>query len=155
PPPRREREIRVAARADHLAPELECAAVRQQLMLNSPADAVAGLEHEHIRAGPFEIPRRRQSGEAGAQNEDVMLGHDVQSYNIAVPKDGGGTHMEQNSRSAIVTGAGSGIGRATALRLAEGGYAIALVGRRAEPLTEVADQIAATGGRSVVIPADV
>jgi meso-butanediol dehydrogenase/(S,S)-butanediol dehydrogenase/diacetyl reductase len=63
--------------------------------------------------------------------------------------------MTQKSRSAVVTGAGTGIGRATALRLAEAGYGLALVGRRVQPLNEVADQIAARGGRAVPIQADV
>jgi meso-butanediol dehydrogenase / (S,S)-butanediol dehydrogenase / diacetyl reductase len=63
--------------------------------------------------------------------------------------------MAQKSRAALVTGAGTGIGRATALRLAEIGYGVALVGRRSEPLNRVADEIMARGGRAVAIAADV
>jgi NAD(P)-dependent dehydrogenase (short-subunit alcohol dehydrogenase family) len=44
-------------------------------------------------------------------------------------------------RAALVTGGGSGIGRATALRLARDGYSVAVSGRRPEPLDEVARQI--------------
>jgi NAD(P)-dependent dehydrogenase (short-subunit alcohol dehydrogenase family) len=44
-------------------------------------------------------------------------------------------------RAALVTGGGTGIGRATALRLARDGYAVAVAGRRAEPLEEVARRI--------------
>lgn len=53
----------------------------------------------------------------------------------------------------IVTGAGTGIGRATALMLGERGYRLALVGRRPDPLLEVARAIGEK--RCLVIPADV
>ncbi|MBX6341552.1 MAG: SDR family oxidoreductase [Thermomicrobiaceae bacterium] len=56
---------------------------------------------------------------------------------------------------ALVTGAGSGVGRATSLRLAAEGVAVGLVGRRVEPLEETARQVAAAGGQSRVLPADV
>ena len=56
------------------------------------------------------------------------------------------------SRSAVVTGAGSGIGRATALALAERGLPVYCVGRRKEPLVETAALI---GDAAVVVPADV
>jgi NAD(P)-dependent dehydrogenase (short-subunit alcohol dehydrogenase family) len=48
-------------------------------------------------------------------------------------------------RGAIVTGAGTGIGRATALALAGDGYAVGLVGRRREPLEEVARTLGDAG----------
>lgn len=54
---------------------------------------------------------------------------------------------------AIVTGAGSGIGRATALLLGERGYRLTLVGRRPEPLLEVS--VAIGEKRCLVIPADI
>ena len=63
--------------------------------------------------------------------------------------------MLQESRSALVSGAGTGIGRATSLLLAESGYCVALVGRRPEPLDEVKDEITAQGGRAETISADV
>ncbi len=63
--------------------------------------------------------------------------------------------MAQKERSAFVSGAGTGIGRATALLLAESGCAVALVGRRSAPLELVKDEIAARGGRAVAIAADV
>lgn len=54
---------------------------------------------------------------------------------------------------AVVTGAGSGLGRHIAVALAGDGYRVALVGRRAEALRETAADIAAD--RALVLPADV
>lgn len=53
---------------------------------------------------------------------------------------------------ALVTGAGSGIGRAAALALMEAGYRVALVGRREAPLRQTADR---HPERALVLPADV
>ena len=46
--------------------------------------------------------------------------------------------MDEHSRVAIVTGAGSGIGRAAALALVKDGFRVALAGRRKEALEETA-----------------
>lgn len=54
-----------------------------------------------------------------------------------------------------ITGAGSGIGEATARRLARAGAAVVLGGRRTDRLDDVADQIRADGGRAVVTAVDV
>jgi NAD(P)-dependent dehydrogenase (short-subunit alcohol dehydrogenase family) len=54
---------------------------------------------------------------------------------------------------AIVTGAGSGIGRAVALALAREGYAVALAGRRADALEQTASL--AVGQTTLVVPANV
>lgn len=56
---------------------------------------------------------------------------------------------------AIVTGASSGIGRATALALAREGAAVTLAARRAERLVEVAQVIKGEGGRALPLPTDV
>ena len=58
-------------------------------------------------------------------------------------------------RFALVTGAGSGIGRASALALARAGWHVALAGRRREPLEETAGEIKALGRRAIAAPSDV
>jgi NAD(P)-dependent dehydrogenase (short-subunit alcohol dehydrogenase family) len=59
------------------------------------------------------------------------------------------------SKVAIVTGAGSGIGRAAALALLEHGYAVGLAGRRPEPLEETASQAGDAAARALPVPTDV
>src|SRR4051812_22348238 len=54
-----------------------------------------------------------------------------------------------------VTGAGSGMGRASALALVEGSRRVALSGRREEVLESVAAEVQAMGGESLVLPLDV
>ncbi len=56
-------------------------------------------------------------------------------------------------RVAVVTGAGSGVGRASALALLNNGYQVALAGRRRDALAETAAM--AKRGRSLVVPTDV
>jgi NADP-dependent 3-hydroxy acid dehydrogenase YdfG len=58
-------------------------------------------------------------------------------------------------RTAVVTGASSGIGAATAIQLAEAGYRVVLTARRLDRLTEVAERIAANGGSAIVHQLDV
>jgi len=64
------------------------------------------------------------------------------------------TPSTQEPRTAIVTGAGSGIGRAAALALLADGWNVALAGRRPEPLDEVA-QASGAGTRAFAVPTDV
>jgi NAD(P)-dependent dehydrogenase (short-subunit alcohol dehydrogenase family) len=59
-----------------------------------------------------------------------------------------------SGKIAWVTGAGSGIGEAAALALAREGAAVALSGRRREPLQTLADRIAGAGGKALVVPGD-
>ena len=56
---------------------------------------------------------------------------------------------------ALITGAGTGVGRAAVLALASAGYAITLVGRRRGPLDDVAAEAAAKGAKTLVAVADV
>ncbi len=62
--------------------------------------------------------------------------------------------MEVAGTTAVVTGASSGIGAATASRLAEAGSRVVLVARTVEALERVAQHVRATGGIADVIPAD-
>ena len=58
-------------------------------------------------------------------------------------------------KQALITGATSGIGRATALRLAAEGYDITATGRRAERLETLRREIEAAGGRCTALVFDV
>ncbi len=58
-----------------------------------------------------------------------------------------------NGKIALVTGAGSGVGRASAVALMQAGWVVALVGRRADALEATA--AAGPAGQSMVLPADV
>ncbi|MEU9808716.1 SDR family oxidoreductase [Mycobacterium sp. NPDC050853] len=57
-------------------------------------------------------------------------------------------------RTAVVTGASSGIGSAIARELASRGHHVTLVARRAEKLQELASEISASGGQAEVLPTD-
>jgi NAD(P)-dependent dehydrogenase (short-subunit alcohol dehydrogenase family) len=56
---------------------------------------------------------------------------------------------------AVVTGAGTGIGKAVALALMREGYAVSLAGRRKDKLDETAAEGSKTNGQSLVVPTDV
>jgi NAD(P)-dependent dehydrogenase (short-subunit alcohol dehydrogenase family) len=63
--------------------------------------------------------------------------------------------MQLEGKVALVTGAGSGIGKAAALRLAREGARVGLLGRTEDELRETADEIRNGGGESLVLVADV
>ena len=58
-------------------------------------------------------------------------------------------------KSAIVTGAGSGIGKRSALALLKDGWSVALAGRRADALEETKKEAGADGDRALAVPTDV
>jgi NADP-dependent 3-hydroxy acid dehydrogenase YdfG len=62
--------------------------------------------------------------------------------------------MASNNKVAIVTGAGTGIGKAVALALLKDGYRVVLAGRRKEPLERVVAESGA-GARALAVPTDV
>lgn len=59
------------------------------------------------------------------------------------------------NKAAVVTGAGSGVGRAVALRLAREGWSVAVVGRREETLRQVVADAGGAGGRILPVACDV
>jgi len=63
--------------------------------------------------------------------------------------------MSGQRRVALITGAGSGIGRAVALKLQGAGYNVVLVGRREAELEKTAAEASSGGGSFLVLPADV
>ncbi len=63
--------------------------------------------------------------------------------------------MANNGKIALVTGAGSGIGRAVSLALQAAGYSVALAGRRAEALNQTASAATPGGGAMLAVPTDV
>src|SRR4249920_1771076 len=63
--------------------------------------------------------------------------------------------MTTNSKIALVTGAGSGIGRAVSLALQGAGYSVVLAGRRAAEIERTAGLANSSGGKMLAVPTDV
>jgi len=63
--------------------------------------------------------------------------------------------MATSAKIALVTGAGTGVGRAVALALAKAGYSLVLAGRRKEMLDKVSAEVNAAGSQALAVPTDV
>ena len=63
--------------------------------------------------------------------------------------------MAVNGKIALVTGAGSGIGRSAAIALLGEGYAVVLAGRRRDALARTAAEAGPAGTRALAVPTDV
>ena len=83
-----------------------------------------------------------------ARSSRVMINRTAARVNVVMQMFGlAGT-------AAVVTGAGRGIGRASAIALAEAGADVVISARTADQLAEVAATIEGMGRRAVVVPAD-
>jgi NAD(P)-dependent dehydrogenase (short-subunit alcohol dehydrogenase family) len=63
--------------------------------------------------------------------------------------------MAEAQKTAIVTGAGTGVGKAVALALLREGYAVALAGRRKDKIEEAAEDAKSLSGKALIVPTDV
>lgn len=63
--------------------------------------------------------------------------------------------MAETKKIALITGAGTGVGKSAALALAREGYGIVLAGRRKEPIDEVAKEIEALGSSALAVQSDI
>ena len=68
--------------------------------------------------------------------------------------EAGDENRALRGRAALVTGASSGLGRATAIALAQAGADVALVARSAEELESTQEEVSKTGRRALTLPTD-
>jgi NADP-dependent 3-hydroxy acid dehydrogenase YdfG len=89
-------------------------------------------------------------GQGEAKKEHNMS--DAKEETRGVPEVGG---TPLAGRAAVITGASSGIGRATARALAAAGAGVGLAARRAERLEELAEEVGQSSGEALALPTDV
>src|SRR5476649_2454670 len=65
------------------------------------------------------------------------------------------SNLRFKNKIVVITGAGTGMGRASALRLAAEGAALILIGRRAETLEQLAEEIGSGGGTAMALTCDI
>jgi NAD(P)-dependent dehydrogenase (short-subunit alcohol dehydrogenase family) len=63
--------------------------------------------------------------------------------------------MTGSTKVALITGAGSGIGRASAVALAAAGFSVAVTGRQPAPIEETAERCRSVGAKALAVPADI
>ena len=63
--------------------------------------------------------------------------------------------MDNSTKIALITGAGSGIGKASAIALWEAGYSVVLAGRREEALHSTVKDAGVSAERALIVPTDV
>src|SRR6266699_149052 len=85
-----------------------------------------------------------------ARKEDMRIPPPAQDWRCPANKI-----MNSTNRIAMVTGAGSGIGKRTALLLWEAGYSVVLAGRRIEPLQQTVQEAGGSDARTLVLSTDV
>jgi len=74
---------------------------------------------------------------------------------MSLPRRNGRRSSRRMNKTAVVTGAGSGVGQAVAWQLARAGWRVAIVGRRAETLQETLQQAADVAGNLLAFPCDI
>ena len=99
---------------------------------------------------------RRSLSFLGFGHEDRWVGYGQSWLGCSQKKEGKGSPMNPaNGKIALVTGAGTGIGRSVSLRLLKEGWTVVLTGRRQEPLNKTVELAEANAKRSIAIAADV